>query len=229
MTVWMRRLHKWLGLIIGLQVIVWLASGLAMNWLDPALIAGENVRAFEHDVQSLAPDSTLVAGNQILQVTSEEITGLELKRQHGFWVWRAETAKGIRLFDARTGLPLSIDAARVRAAAELAYFGDGLISEVTRLDKTPIEARDHSAPLWRVRFNDEFATRYYFAADDGRVVAHRNDTWAWFDFFWMLHTMDYVGRDDFNTPWVILFGFGALWLSISGVWLVIYAINRGRT
>ena len=40
---------------------------------------------------------------------------------------------------------------------------------------------------------------------------------AVYDFFWMLHTMDYAGRDNFNNPLIITIGMAALWLSISGV------------
>ena len=31
------------------------------------------------------------------------------------------------------------------------------------------------------------------------VTARRNDRWRWFDRFWMLHVMDYEGRDNFNS------------------------------
>ena len=33
MTPWMRTLHKWVGLIIGLQLLLWMASGVMMSWL----------------------------------------------------------------------------------------------------------------------------------------------------------------------------------------------------
>jgi hypothetical protein len=32
------------------------------------------------------------------------------------------------------------------------------------------------------------------------VTKHRNGIWRAFDFLWMLHTMDYRSRDDFNNP-----------------------------
>jgi len=31
------------------------------------------------------------------------------------------------------------------------------------------------------------------------VDGRRNDRWRLFDLFWMLHVMDYQGRDNFNT------------------------------
>ena len=40
------------------------------------------------------------------------------------------------------------------------------------------------------------------------LVRHRS--WRWFDFLWMTHTMDYEGRDNFNT--IVLRAFSLLGL-----------------
>jgi len=45
MTPWMRTLHKWVGLIVGLQFVVWLGSGLMMSLLDPDKIEGSAQQA----------------------------------------------------------------------------------------------------------------------------------------------------------------------------------------
>jgi uncharacterized iron-regulated membrane protein len=88
-----------------------------------------------------------------------------------------------------------------------------------------LETRD-SASTWDARFDDEQATTFYFSADDGRLVETRNSTWRLFDFFWMLHTMDYRGRDNFNNPLVITVGFAALWLAVSGLILLVKSFRR---
>ena len=44
----LRKLHKWLGLVIGLQVVLWAASGVMFAWLDPdAVDAASSVRTVE--------------------------------------------------------------------------------------------------------------------------------------------------------------------------------------
>ena len=48
------------------------------------------------------------------------------------------------------------------------------------------------------------------------VTSHRNRTWRVFDFFWMLHTMDYRGRDDFNHALIKFVSLAAISLAISG-------------
>jgi uncharacterized iron-regulated membrane protein len=88
-----------------------------------------------------------------------------------------------------------------------------------------VEARGAGA-VWRAEFDDAARTTLYFAAHDGRLVAARNSTWRWFDFFWMLHTMDYRGRDNFNNPLVITVGTAALWLALSGLLLLFRSFRR---
>ena len=55
-----------------------------------------------------------------------------------------------------------------------------------------------------------------------RWTFHRGTAASWrvYDFFWILHTMDYAGRDNFNDPLIVTIGMAALWLSISGIEVV---------
>jgi hypothetical protein len=78
------------------------------------------------------------------------------------------------------------------------YGGTGKLKTVTLLGRSRLEARGHSAPIWKVDFDDQYHTRSYISADEGRILERRNDTWRWFDLFWMLHTMDYAERDNFQ-------------------------------
>ena len=40
--------------------------------------------------------------------------------------------------------------------------------------------------------------------------------------------MDYAGRDDFNHPLVILFASSALWVALTGFWLVVRVFRKPR-
>ncbi|HEY5612201.1 MAG TPA: 2Fe-2S iron-sulfur cluster-binding protein, partial [Lysobacter sp.] len=68
---------------------------------------------------------------------------------------------------------------------------------------------------------DGDATTLYVSAQDGRILERRNDSWRVFDFVWMLHIMDYTGRQDFNNPLVIMAASGGLWIALSGFWLLV--------
>ncbi|MGH3711781.1 MAG: hypothetical protein ACRDRQ_27630, partial [Pseudonocardiaceae bacterium] len=45
MTPWMRKIHKWIGLLIGIQFVLWLGSGLTMSLLDHDQVQGHGYRA----------------------------------------------------------------------------------------------------------------------------------------------------------------------------------------
>lgn len=44
MSHWMRKLHKWIGLIIALQFLLWMGSGVVMSLLDASKVQGREFR-----------------------------------------------------------------------------------------------------------------------------------------------------------------------------------------
>lgn len=220
-----RKLHKWLGLIVGLQVLVWAVSGLVFAWLDHHEVSGEHsVRAVEPAV--LSPSISLAEpANWLSQTLATDILSIRLASLLDRWVWRVETHDGVTLRSAETGAVVQIDDQLVRRLAQQHYVGQGKLATVAFHPGATLETRDAGA-TWAARFDDANATTFYFSADDGRLVETRNGTWRLFDFFWMLHTMDYRGRDDFNNPLVIIVGMAALWLSVSGLILLFRSFRK---
>lgn len=221
----LRKLHKWLGLIVGLQVLLWSVSGLIFAWLDHHQISAE------HSVQEartavLPPAPALVEpASWRSQVGPGEILQIRLATFLDQWVWHVQTTNGVSLRSAATGEPLTLNEDLVRELAQRRYVGAGQVRSIAFHPTATVETRDSGA-TWEARFDDEQQTTLYFAADDGRLVEARNSTWRLFDFFWMLHTMDYRGRDNFNNPVVITVGFAALWLSVSGLLLLLRSFRR---
>jgi exosortase/archaeosortase len=81
-------------------------------------------------------------------------------------------------------------------------------------------------PVWRVNFADEEETSLYVSMTEARVVARRSEKWRLFDFFWMLHIMDYEERHDFNNPLLITFSVSALLFAFSGIFLLFFRFYR---
>ena len=215
----MRLLHKWLGLIVGLQLLIWMVSGLVFAWLDhDAVTAEHSVRA--RPAPRLARSASLVEPDAWLaEYTAAELIDVTLMPLLDQWVYRVRLTDRIELRRAEDGSRFAIGEAMARRLATATYGGIGVLQRVAYHATPPIEARGAGA-VWQAAFDDSDRTSLFFSAADGRLVAARNTTWRWFDFFWMLHTMDYRGRDDFNNPLVILVGTGALWLGISGIMLL---------
>ena len=221
----LRQFHKWLGLIVGIQLFLWTVSGLMFAWLDHHEVMAE------HSVR--APGSVaLQAGEMIADPSSwlreygtADVNEVRLGTLLDQWVWRVEVAGRLELRQAADGKLLVLDSTFVERLARSHYEGDGNLQKVTFHAAPTLEARNAGA-VWEAAFDDAQKTTLYFSASDGRLVAARNSTWRLFDFFWMLHTMDYVGRDNFNNPLVITVGMAALWLSLSGLILLFRSFRR---
>ena len=215
----LRKLHKWLGLLIGLQVVLWAASGLIFAWLDRGTDVAGSVRAVEPAVLS----STMVKSEPAVWLDdypAQELYDVRAILLADRWVWRVELRDRVELRSVEDGARVNVDEAWLRRMALEHYAGGGRLIAAT-LQTEPDIASRASGPVWQAQFDDPQRTSLYFAADDGRFVAARTATWRLYDFFWMLHTMDYVGRDNFNNPLIVIVGMATLWLSISGMLLLI--------
>ena len=215
----LRKLHKWLGLLIALQAILWAASGVMFAWLDHSKVsAAGSVRSVEASVltSALVRSEPATWLDEYAQQDLYDIRAVSLADR---WVWRVELQDRVELRALEDGTPLELDEPWIRRLALDRYAGGGTLTAATLQTQPDIESRSKS-PVWRAQFDDPQRTALYFAADDGHFIAARTASWRLYDFFWMLHTMDYTGRDDFNNPLIVTIGMAALWLSISGVVLL---------
>lgn len=209
-----RRIHKWVGLILGLQFLLWALSGSVMALLDMDAVGGHDMPAAH--AHALPAETALVDPSRLAGVGP--VTGLTLRDLAGRPVYELRTARGVQLVDAADGRRIAIDAETAKATAAMA--SDAPVRDVVRLDKPNLEAREHAGPMWRVNFADEANSSAYVSAETGRFLVMRGDTWRTWDFFWMIHNMDYVTRTSFNHPLIIFVAFGVLWLSGTGFYLL---------
>jgi hypothetical protein len=137
------------------------------------------------------------------------------------------------LVDAETGAlrsPLDRDTAVAIARRDRA--GSPAVASVEQIvADPPTEYRGQPLPAWRIGFADADATHVYVDSATGAIRARRNTAWRRYDFFWMLHTMDYRGRDDFNHPLLVAFAALGLVAVLSGwtLWAVRVVRRRRRT
>lgn len=215
----LRKLHKWVALFVGLQLLLWTSSGLMFAWLDHHEVSGVHLAAAPSAPPLDAETRLSNPGDWMAQHAGQAIQEISLVPLNGEWVYRITHAGGAELRDADDGERTRIDAAAARILALDHYRGEGRLIDVTHHPEPTLETRTAGA-TWQAAFDDDVGTSLYFSADDGTLVVARTDKWRVFDFFWMLHTMDYSGRDDFNNPLVILAGSAALWIALTGILLV---------
>lgn len=212
----LRVLHKWIGLVIGLQFLMWALSGTVMAILPAEEVAGGPVQA--------EAQGYLTRADQWFAIRQElgdaEISGLHVRQLLGRSVYEVVTADRTWLFDARTAKRIQIDRHVALRAAAAAYPGHAPRASVSALRELTLPVRDHQLPIWRVDFADESQSSYFVSGTNGAVLERRNMTWRIWDVMWMLHIMDYTDRKSFNHPIIIAIGFAAVWLAISGIWLL---------
>lgn len=215
-----RRIHKWVGLILGLQFLLWALSGSVMALLDMEEVGGHDMAATHaHPLPSgtVFIDPAKIAG-------LGPVSGVTVRDLAGRPVYELRTAKGMRLADAIDGTSVTIDADTARSVASM--MNEAEIRDVEPLSKPNLEAREHKGAMWRVNFADAANSSAYVSAETGRFLVMRGDTWRTWDFFWMLHNMDYVNRTSFNHPFIIFMAFGVLWLSGTGFYLLFKSFSR---
>ena len=222
-SIWLRRIHKWVGLIIGLQFLVWAISGAAMALLDMEEVAGGH--AAETVSQALPAGSGAWPRVQAA-MSGQPFTKLTVRNLPQGPVYQVTAPMGVRLFSATDGAPVVIDRASATAIARAAHPDGAAIMSAKPLTVVTLAVREHELPIWQVNFRDEANSSYYVSGSTGEVLERRNDSWRWWDFFWMLHNMDYANRTSFNHPLIIMVGFATAWLAATGFWLLFRTMWR---
>ncbi|MDM7984683.1 MAG: PepSY domain-containing protein [Maricaulis sp.] len=223
---WAVRIHKWLALIVGIQIILWIVGGFGMAVLDIEKVSGEHLVAPQAvsalDMADLISPAEALAGSG-----AEQAHTVTLSSWMGQPVYHVEPLVGATLMvDARNGTLLSpIDEVTARRVALADHIAEPEIVSVEFLVDPPREY-GRPGPVWQVNFEDGEGTRTYVSPATGQVVTHRNDRWRLFDFLWMLHIMDYEERDNFNHPLIISAAALAMFTVFAGLVLLFIRMRR---
>lgn len=220
--------HKWLALVVGLQLVLWTISGFYMTAVDLDFIHGDSLVRNERPRLILPENAFPIAR---LREEYEQISDLTIRAlpDDASPVFELKSAAGTVLVDAVTGGRMSpLPQARIVTLAQAYYAGDGAVAKVELLSDVstkPQELQDAALPVWRVDFDDRFATSLYLHPESGRLVTRRHRFWRWFDFLWSLHIMDYTTRTDVNNP-LLRATTGLAVLTVStGLWLTFYSFG----
>lgn len=219
-----RRLHKWVALLIGLQLLIWSFTGLYMVAVDLDIIHGD------HLVKAPAPRA--VAASKLVDPigVARQVPGA--KEVHLFWEgerprYAVSTETGVQTFDAASGAVLQApNEAQIRQAARERFTGNGTIVSAVLLAEPPFEVRGRKGPLWRVQFEGWNKPTFYLSAQTGELLSRRHELWRTFDFFFGLHVMDYSTREDVNNWLLRIVSWVAVVMALSGAWLLVYSFPR---
>lgn len=204
-----RKSHRYLGIFIGIQFLLWTIGGLYFSWNDIDDVHGDYLRkkvAFIDGAVKLAsPNPALAQLRKTGQLDSiigiKIVNILDSPAYQITYLSGNEGSKNTVLADGSTGM-LRGELTKEEAIqiAESLFISNHKIAEVEYIIEVGnhSEYREKPLPAWVIRFSHPDNPALYIGAKSGAFEAIRHDTWRNFDFLWMLHTMDYEGRDVFG-------------------------------
>lgn len=212
-----RRSHRYLGLFLGIQFLLWTISGLYFSWTNLDSIHGDQFKNMNYE----AP---LFGGlNRPLPMgSSAGIQSIELRDIGGkpfYWINNQTLINAID-HSPKEGITReeALYIAEKRMNSGLVVSGIERIEQVNKHH----EYREKLLPAYVISYEGKENLKAYVSIDDGKFQTVRHRDWRTFDFLWMTHTMDYEGRDNFNTLVLRIFSLMGLITVLSGftLWFV---------
>ncbi|HSP13028.1 MAG TPA: PepSY domain-containing protein [Salegentibacter sp.] len=207
----LRQAHRYLGLFIGIQFIIWTVSGMYFSWTDLDEIHGDHFK--KENVENPAFSGLPGPGKML---SNTPVSSLELKDIGGqaFYL-----VNGNNLIDPITGEERpditreeALKIANKHMRDDLEVTGIELINETGEHH----EYRSGALPAYVISYKEPGDLKAYVSVEDATFRSVRHRDWRWFDFLWMTHTMDYEGRDDFNNLVLRIFSLMGLITVLSG-------------
>jgi len=222
----LRKAHKWLALIVGLQLMIWVTTGLLFTLVDSSKARGQVYRANLTSAQPPALSSRLLTNAQFAEkipqyISLQQIRYVELKAFQRHWYFQVVTKSGRYLFSATTGQQLLVDEILAVKLIKNSYLGPGSLKNLKLLSPPIAKFNKVLGNIWQANFDDELNTQVYLSQNTGRILKHTNDVSDYNDILKLLHFMDYDQSGHFNSWWIILMALIASLLSFTGsFWLI---------
>ncbi len=201
-----KKTHRFLGIFIGIQFLFWTISGLYFSWTDIDKIHGDHYKKPVDNATVFLP----LIKDTLLQQLPFRLHSIKVKsigEERFFWV------NDSVLVDPNSGVILpeiSTDQAIAVVQEHILPTYQPLSAERITAVGPHDEYRGRPLPAFKIPLSGEGSPVAYVDAVSGEFQRIRHNQWRWFDFLWMTHTMDYQGRDNFNT--LLLRGFSLLGL-----------------
>ncbi|MFN0139892.1 MAG: PepSY domain-containing protein [Pyrinomonadaceae bacterium] len=207
---YVRKSHRYLGIFIGIQFFLWTLGGLYFSWTDLDEVHGDHLHhkpaAMVETAAMISPTEALISNSSACKTPDFKSLMIVSILGDTFYSLACDDGSGrktpllISAIDGKRRAPLSESEARSVAAASMHEQRE--IKSVELITEDTMgrhhEYREKPMPAWAVTFDGPEEPTAYVAATDGQVHAMRTTGWRVFDFLWMLHTMDFAGRDNIN-------------------------------
>ncbi len=204
-----RKTHRYLGLFIGFQFLAWTISGLYFSWTDIDEIHGDQFRR----IPSLENIFFNLVDLDSIPLQIEELNLVSIRKEPFYWI------NNKVLYHAQKGIIKERITEKDAVSIASENMIEGLkVDHIEYLTKTDShhEFRAQSLPAYAIHYNHPDRLVAYVDARSGIFKKVRHNSWRWFDFLWMGHTMDYQGRDNFNNLLLRIFSLFGIFTVVSG-------------
>lgn len=206
-----RKIHRYLGLFLGIQFLMWTISGLYFSWTNIDEIHGDHLKKTEFKPKEF---NNLISPSELN--ISEGIKTIELRDVNNiphYWVNKKYLYNGLN-----GNLKESITKEEALYIANNYMKSDLEVASVEQVNQVGKhhEYRGKLLPAYVITYKADENIKVYVSVNDGKFQTVRHQSWRWFDFLWMTHTMDYEGRDNFNTTVLRVFSLLGLITVLSG-------------
>ena len=231
-----RKSHRWLGVILGIQFLFWTIGGLYFSWSNMDEVHGDHQKAHIHPLESdiklanpqdiiqkikLKDTVNYIFDIRLIQLLGEPVYQIFYSKEH-------DRGKKIQLAYAVSGeLRSPLTKKEATEIAQQNFSDDAKVKVVEYLTTTNghHEYRESPLPAYAVTFDHPSNTTVYVSSELGTVQKFRNNKWRIFDFLWMLHTMDYQSRDNISNWLLRAFSIFGL-LTISTGFILFFVSQR---
>lgn len=232
-----RKWHRYLGVIFGIQFLFWTLGGIYFSWTNIKEIRGDNIRKEEPSLQIDSSHATLAeimhtinAKQPIQHIESVQLADI-LGNLYYQITYHDAGKMHTLLADAKNGaLRAPLNQTEAVAVAKSRLLGEADVQNVQYITSTSAqhEYREKPLPAYAIRFVGTVNTTVYVSTEKGTVQSFRNTRWRIYDFLWMLHTMDYGSRDNLNNTLLKIFSGLGLITILSGFLLYFVSSKKKR-
>lgn len=229
-----KKSHKWLALIVFIQLLLWVGSGFMLARIDHSLATGQVTKLSKPALSKISENEVkqLISISEIFE-KKVHVESVHLELLMDKWVFRLQHKKGshnymesdFTMLDAKTGDQVLITKEIASQLALASYKKEGLAKPLKIISTSQYhfdipELPQEQNSVWQISVNDASNTKIILNAQTGGLIAHVNNETPLRNLLFKLHFMDYANEGSFNNLFIKLFALFTLVLAFTGMyWL----------
>ena len=212
-----RNIHRYLGLFLGIQFVLWTIGGIYFSFTDSDQISGKHLR---NTAYSSKVFDSLIAPLELkpnIEINSIEI--IDINNLPFYWV------NDEKLYDAKSGeLRNNISSDEALAVAKSHMKQDLIVKNINLIKEYHRNAEFVNVPLpaYAIGYEGLEEVKAYVSARDGKFRSIVNSSKRIFEFLFMTHTVGYEDSHDINNVFLRIASLIGLITVLSGflLWYV---------